>query len=88
MGRTAARIFAALPLGDVTVRIEAGAAVVRRGRVRPALLDEIAAVATAEEIGNAVLHARTDGRDFHLRFFGIPPRLHQRFRNVWAVNGS
>jgi hypothetical protein len=87
MNRIWIQLVALLPLGSVTILIANGKATPRRGRPRSVLLSELSQLAQSNGIHLAAIHASAIGKSgYRLSLFGIPKRLHQRFRNVWAAN--
>jgi hypothetical protein len=86
MTRWLLQLTAWFSTASVVVWIENGQATVRRGRIRPALLAELADLANASQIVTACILATTTDHGFRLTFHGIPEPLHQRFRNVWSCH--
>ena len=81
------KFIASLPLAPTTVLIADGKVVVKRGKIHSALVSALKQLAYSNEITIACIHATEIGNSGHkLSFFGIPDKLHQRFRNVWAAN--
>ena len=86
MKRWMLQLIACFSTASVVVWIENGKPTVRRGQIRPALLSELADLATASQIATACILATTTDHGFRLTFHGIPESLHQRFRNVWSCH--
>lgn len=80
-------LIASLPLTDAAVLVQNGRVIVKRGKVRTALLSELAELVRCNQIQTACILARTTATTFRLSFLGIPDEaLRQKFRNVWGVN--
>ena len=87
MNRFWIRLVASLPLTDTVVLVQNGRVVAKRGRIRTALLSELAELVRCNQIQTACVMARTTASTFRLSFLGVPDEtLRQRFRNVWGVN--
>ena len=81
------RLIASLPLTDTVVLVQNGMVIVKRGKIRTALLSELAELVRCHQIQTACIMARTTATTFRLSFLGVPDEaLRQRFRNVWGVN--
>ena len=80
------QLMAWLPLTDASVIIADGKATVRRGNVRSVLLSELEELARSSGLDLGCIRAQTRGNGFRLSFYGVPPQLRQRFRNVWGAN--
>lgn len=83
------QILARLPLGRSSICIREGRAYAARGKVTQSLLTAVSNAAELAGISHACIQVsgKKGGRR-KLIFFGIPPDLRQRFRNVWAAQGA
>ncbi len=86
MKRWMLRLHTWFSTAPVAVWIADGKVTVVRGRIRPALLSELADLANASQIDTACILASSTDHGFRLTFHGIPESLHQRFRNVWSCH--
>jgi hypothetical protein len=90
MNRLLIQLIAALPRRQTTILFLDGEALVKRGKVRGVLLSELAELTNANNIQAACIRVAQSSvagfPKFELTFYGIPPSLHQRFRNVWGAH--
>ncbi|WFB37266.1 hypothetical protein P3T73_05770 [Kiritimatiellota bacterium B12222] len=86
MNKLSAQLLATLPLGTSTILILDAKAQAKRGKFRHILLTELSSLAQEHGISSACIHAKPlKGRGHTLSFYGVPPALQQRMRNVWTA---